>query len=235
MITIYLYRTSEAFRKVLEYYKKLGVVEFYDITVPGQLIPFPRFIYKTEKLVEGRQLEAAAYHDCLYRNLFKFKYISLIDIDEVIVPTDTHTWHDMFEKIAAKKDPALNYTDYRAQQVRFYYDFNLDDSAVADIPEYTPMLSHITRGDWMDVGDSPKGFFDTQYIRYAHNHWPLECIYGCQKYQMQNNVSRLNHYRTHFNTEKSKGPFVVDKTIWKYKTALIFNTKQALKAMGLRE
>ncbi len=35
------------------------------------------------------------YNDCLYRNLYKYKYLAILDLDEVIMPQKHEDWHEM--------------------------------------------------------------------------------------------------------------------------------------------
>lgn len=63
LITIYIYQAGDNFVKAVDYYQKLGRMKSFNMSVPGQLMPFPGFVYTTEKHVEALVLELAAYHD----------------------------------------------------------------------------------------------------------------------------------------------------------------------------
>lgn len=39
----------------------------------------------------------AALNDCLYRNMYRFKYLALVDLDEFIVPRHNDTIKDLLE------------------------------------------------------------------------------------------------------------------------------------------
>lgn len=43
--------------------------------------------------------ETLELNDCLYRNIYKYKYLALIDIDEVIAPVEKDTLTDMMIQI----------------------------------------------------------------------------------------------------------------------------------------
>ncbi len=43
--------------------------------------------------------EIVDYMDCFYRNIHKYEYIGVFDIDEVIVPKMADNWIEMFKQI----------------------------------------------------------------------------------------------------------------------------------------
>lgn len=232
MITIYTYNTEENFQKVLDYYESIGRIEHYHLSVPGQLEPFPNNIYTSEKKHQSFRLETAALHECFYRNFQKFKYITMIDIDEVIVPTKPTdlSWADMFNSIL-KDEQAQNSTYFMFQQTQFYTNWTLDQSVVEDIPFYTPMLRHITRGGIFVFASSPKGFHDTRYSRTFYNHYVLSCITrDCQIHKVTAVVAQVNHYRDVY-TNSTGAIYKEDKVLWKYKDELINRTTIALKEL----
>ena len=42
-----------------------------------------RHLYLKHKVTHKRQNEVVPYNDCLYRNMYKYEYLALLDIDEV--------------------------------------------------------------------------------------------------------------------------------------------------------
>ncbi len=43
--------------------------------------------------------ELVELNDCLYRNLYKYEYLAVIDIDEIIVPKNAYNWSQMISEI----------------------------------------------------------------------------------------------------------------------------------------
>ncbi len=43
--------------------------------------------------------EIITYNDCLYRNLYRFKYLVVVDLDEVIVPRLDKDWHGLLNRL----------------------------------------------------------------------------------------------------------------------------------------
>jgi len=71
--------------KVLDHYQRLGKVEVTPLTLPGSQPNIPGFqhMYLTKKVNHKRQNELIPYNDCLYKNLYLYEYIALLDVDEV--------------------------------------------------------------------------------------------------------------------------------------------------------
>merc|ERR1712203_1091113 len=51
------------------------------------------------KLNNKRQNELIPYNDCLYRNMYRYEYVALLDIDEVIMPIKHNNWAEMMEEV----------------------------------------------------------------------------------------------------------------------------------------
>lgn len=52
--------------------------------------------------------ETLELNDCLYRNLYSFKYLILLDTDEVIVPVRASNYHDLIELIKVHQQLSIN-------------------------------------------------------------------------------------------------------------------------------
>lgn len=138
----------------------------------------------------------------------------------------------MFKEIEKTKEQNTNYTDYLAAHMRYFTDWNLDDTVVAGIPSYMPMLSHVTRIEVLNRGNAPKGFLDTRFVVMMHNHQPLECIGGCNTLHISTNLTQMNHYRLKHGKNFDDRTFE-DTIIWKFKDELVLRTTKALEELGL--
>ena len=56
-------------------------------------------LYLKSKTNNKRQNELIPYNDCLYRNMYRYEYIALLDIDEVIMPIEEDNWSDLMKKV----------------------------------------------------------------------------------------------------------------------------------------
>ena len=90
IITVYIQDAGELVWKILEQYEREGVVDL----VNWNLL----FIEETGYVhYRGQSL---LVNECIYRNMYRVQYLSMNDLDEVIVPQgNLHTWSDMLPAI----------------------------------------------------------------------------------------------------------------------------------------
>jgi hypothetical protein len=231
--------------KVLQYYQKLDRVDVTPLTLPGGQPNVPGFqhMYLVEKLTTKRQNELIPYNDCLYRNLYSYEYIVLLDIDEVIMPMNTMSWQELINIVLPKardgndKDPAT----YCVQNVYFFDDIAAVNAGFEDIPRHMHMLQHVYRSNnFTKTNHYVKCFHKPERVLTLHNHFPLDCLGGaCSPYSIDTSDAQLQHYRADCvkSLQKNCVEFRLnikpDKTIWKFKHTLITRTDNTLKKLGL--
>lgn len=112
--------------KVLNYYKKLGNIDVTPLTLPGGQPNVPAFqhMYLTKKTNHKRQNELIPYNDCLYKHMYEYEYIALLDIDEVIMPVQDNTWSELMRRVLPKALRIRNETraSYNVRNVYFLDD-----------------------------------------------------------------------------------------------------------------
>lgn len=71
--------------KVLNYYKNQSKIEVTKITLPADQPNTSSFQYMflKNKITNKRLDELIPYNDCFYKNMYNYKMIALLDIDEV--------------------------------------------------------------------------------------------------------------------------------------------------------
>uniref|UniRef100_A0A023GAL3 Glycosyltransferase family 92 protein n=1 Tax=Amblyomma triste TaxID=251400 RepID=A0A023GAL3_AMBTT len=235
--------------KTLQYYQQKGLVELTPITLPGGQpnLPGLRHHFLNMKLTHKRQNELIPYNDCLYRNLYSYEYIVLLDIDEVVMPVQHRTWKELMNEVVPMALQQKNYTraSYNVRNVYFLDDMMNEDAkkhAVHEvgIPGYMHMLQHVYRAkNFTKPGSYVKCFHNVDRIVSVHNHFPLNCFGTCTTYSIDTPYAQLQHYR-----KDCVGPLkkscnsefkvytVRDTTIWRYKDELIQRATKALKDLG---
>ena len=76
------------------------------------------------------------YNDCFYRNLGRFRYVSILDIDEVIMPLKHSNWGDMMADLEKISHPQTAY--YSFANTYFMYE-SPNKKNLSGIPEYMRM------------------------------------------------------------------------------------------------
>ena len=86
--TVYVYRTSETVMKVLRDYESENVLEIVDWNLSDYALKHSKYY-----------AESVSIADCLYRNMYRVKYLVFIDLDEIIVPQQHRNWMEMVSAI----------------------------------------------------------------------------------------------------------------------------------------
>ncbi|XP_063368409.1 uncharacterized protein LOC134656814 [Cydia amplana] len=216
--------------KVLAYYRARGIVESTPITLPGGQpnLPGLQHVYMKKRLGNKRQMELVPYNDCLYRHMYQFRWITLLDVDEVIVPMEDPDWGSLLKR----QPPGIT---YYAQNV--YY---LDEPASREpgAPRYMYMLQHVLRTrNFTKPGSNVKAFHETGRVLALHNHYPLACLGGaCSPHAMSTAQVRLQHYRAdcaRWLSEEMRLSPVRDAALWRWAGRLVPRVERALAALAL--
>ncbi|KAA0185023.1 hypothetical protein HAZT_HAZT000208 [Hyalella azteca] len=247
-IFLYEFEVHPNITKVLNYYKKRGMVEVTPITLPAYQpnIKGLRHIYVKKKVTNKRQNELIPYNDCLYKNMYRYKYITLLDIDEVIMPKGVNMlWKDLVENVSKKvpKGEKLKRSSYVIRNVYFFDTLHTSDknpTLFDEIPRYMHIFQHVHRAmNHTKPGYYIKAFHNPQRVMTLHNHYPLACIGGsCSPFSISTEDAQLQHYRGDCvaDLKKScdyfKNYTVRDETIWRHKSPIISRVTETLHNLG---
>lgn len=98
-VTIYKNSCSPLMDKVLDYYISKGIVEIIPWPIDVYLNVSSHWHYSMEKKDLGYYGQLAALNDCVYYNMYKSKYLLLIDPDEFILPRKDADWKSLMQRL----------------------------------------------------------------------------------------------------------------------------------------
>ncbi|XP_054709019.1 uncharacterized protein LOC129218721 [Uloborus diversus] len=230
--------------KVLSYYAKRGLVEVTPITLPGPQPNLPGFrhLYLKSKVVHKRQNELIPYNDCFYKNMYSYRYIALLDTDEVIMPLIHENWKDLMEEVIPDSLTTKNETkaSYNFRNVYFLDDLQDGKEMTHQIheegiPRYLHILQHVYRSEnYTKPGSYVKCFHNADQVLSLHNHFPLNCLGRCYTHAVNTSLAHLQHYRKDCvgPLKKSCNEFrnhtVRDTSVWRFKDEVIRRTTEVL-------
>ncbi|XP_047999686.1 uncharacterized protein LOC125236801 [Leguminivora glycinivorella] len=191
--------------KVLEYYRARGAVEVTPITLPAERgagrgwAPRLRDKYlKKKKTMHERRMELVSYNDCLYRHMYHYRWLALLDVDEVIVPLQDPDWSSLLKRVlplaeltrAAWQSPPSSY------HVSHVYYLETQGWEL-DVPRHMYMLQQVYRARHLSGPRAHvKAFHETSRVVALHNHLPRACLGGvCASLAILPEHARLQHYR----------------------------------------
>ncbi|RZB77508.1 Glyco transf 92 domain containing protein [Asbolus verrucosus] len=227
-------RKNFVMQKVLDHYAESGKTELVPITLVGGVSnnPFLQNKYLKEKTLERRLQEVIPYNDCLYKHLQEYRYVVLLDTDEIIIPSEGK-WAGLLENLR-KSHP--NKTSYMARNVYFFD--HLLPHYFEEFPPYMHMLQHVYRAkNHTKPGAYVKGFHDTVQVLALHNHYPIKCVRRCDAVSINVTWAQLQHYRHDCvkdlkNCDSMKASSVLDTQIWNHAAELVERVQKTLKELN---
>ena len=174
--------------------------------------------------------------------MFRYEYIGVFDIDEVIMPLQQSNWHDLITEI--KRTTPLESDDISTLVFRhaLFLDNVLEEQEVEeDIPEWLHMMNHVYRSvNYFPPGYNVKSFHSTERTQVVHNHYGLFCLGPCQPHHVDPSLGQLQHYRRGCPVSISKEDCskyyeetVKDTTIWRIKDQVINNSLATLRNVNI--
>ncbi|XP_072381051.1 uncharacterized protein [Diabrotica undecimpunctata] len=237
-IFFYELYTHPNIRKILNYYEKIGKIQVTPITLPGGAsnVPFLQHFYLQKQSIRKRLNEIVPYNDCYYRNMYRYKYIIVIDTDEVIVPMKDDNLNALMHRVKMKllaKGKIERGAAYTVTNAHFVNRTTQDKT----IPKHMYMLRHTYRDEKMHAKDFLKSIVNTEKVLTLFNHFPLGCLKPgpCLKYHIDSEDAHLQHYRENCKVKckEEQQSIVTDESIWKYKDIVIKRVKNTLADTGL--
>ncbi|XP_065356787.1 uncharacterized protein LOC135951130 [Calliphora vicina] len=175
----------------------------------------------------------AALNDCLYRTMYRYKYLALVDLDEFIVPRLNDTLQELLSSLNSRFRNR-NLGAYSFQNAFFYLQF-ADD----------PLLARLVEGENMDIAKLKAALVTQRKTRRrfklhpqkqrskyickpedvieAGNHFVWEYSPGKGSLNVPPTDAILQHYRVceFGGNDCIKAPSMVDRTATKYVNRLV--------------
>ncbi|XP_053176261.1 uncharacterized protein LOC128359973 [Scomber japonicus] len=237
-VAIYKSDCSPETQRVLDYYTKKGLVEVIPWTISKHLKPSHDWQPARSPGDIHYYGQIPALNDCLYRYMYQSKYVSLQDIDELILPQSVDSWLDLLPQL--EKKYGVNKC-YIFENNVFPHTITVPLSASQKQPiespgwKYVPgvnILAHlhqrpVTRENKYHnykVIVNPRAVFQPTV------HGLLDSEKGCA--WIDRNIARMYHTRAGTPEMKAE-QLVYDGRLLKYSDRLILVVNTVLKETGL--
>ncbi|CAD7086486.1 unnamed protein product [Hermetia illucens] len=171
----------------------------------------------------------SALNDCLYRNMYRYAYLALIDLDEFIIPRHNDTLIDLTNWLNTRF-AGRNTGAYSFQNAFFYLQF-ADDVRVYDQQSSNPALRAALltqrktrrRSKLHPQKQRSKYICKPEAVVEAGNHFVWEFVPGKGTMNVPADAGILHHYRVcEFGGDDCiKAPSLVDRTALKYQRRLL--------------
>lgn len=168
----------------------------------------------------------AALNDCLYRSMYKYQYVALVDLDEFIIPRHNDTIIDLIRWMSSRIN-TKSHGAYSFQNAFFYLQWADDPFTMIS---RTPIEARLItlrktrrKAKLHPHKQRSKYVCKPQDVVEAGNHFVWEFIPGHGTLNVPSDAAILHHYRVcEFGGDDCiKTQSVVDRTAYKYKDRLI--------------
>ncbi|KAL5286678.1 hypothetical protein ACFFRR_007971 [Megaselia abdita] len=235
-VFIYVLHVHANMWKVLQYYDSIGKIEVRRHALSGNYPNIPGFQqdFLSKRVSSKRLEELIPYNDCFYDNMNLYKFIALLDIDELIVPKGhLMTWKELQNFL----EPSLKHSPEDLDGYGFRNVFFHDGNETYDgIPSYLRFTNIIKRNrDHHKVGQATKSWFSTENVQTLHNHYSFNLLSPDKKsrykkwHEVDPNVAQMQHYC--FNKKCDPTNVTLDNTLWKYKDRVVEESLKVLESL----
>ena len=142
--------------------------------VQGTPVDWPDFENQPPPWITQRTGElSVTFNDCFYRNMYKYKYIALLDMDEAIVPLGNLTsWSELMQivELNALKEQKKRVAAYNFQNINFIDEmtthrlkYTVHDE-LNDIPTDLHILRNVYRNHRYSLGMTTYSIFHDHMI-----------------------------------------------------------------------
>ena len=216
---IYNYSTGSNFARYLASYVDDGIVEVQPWQVPvvvEETVPAGQT--NTEIHYYG---QVGALNDCLYRNMYRSRFIVYTDLDEMIVPREHRNWLDMLGSLS--EDPE-NVASYIFKNTFFRSDWNVDrlggnNSLAVSLQLKTLLVTEREQAIWPWFQRS-KIIVNPRKVGWVGVHMIMTSIPGShlESLNVRSNDALLHHYRLEWNEPQTR---VLDRSMHRFTADII--------------
>ncbi|XP_013103202.2 uncharacterized protein LOC106084205 [Stomoxys calcitrans] len=211
--------------KVLKYYEETGFLEYRPFSLSLEVSNLNEYRHM-EMAKNGFAYilhEVVPYNDCLYRNMYLYKYVAVIDVDEILMPLGKYSnWSQLMEYGEKITNPNCKHFASYCFRCIYFPQYAEKPVYSKDIPPYFYMMQHVHRvKEHIRPQWATKCLHNTERVIATHNHFPIQWIWDvCPSFSFESADAQLQHYREPPLKDTLDDP-VVDTSLWRFKDDVI--------------
>ena len=217
--TVYIHNASWESLKILEKYSKNGLAEVIDnwgMNFPGKAHYYGQLLSIT---------------DCLYRNIFRVKYLVYTNLDEIIVPLKHISWGSLMEELDNPRTGSFNFEMVYLREVQPFWTHKVNCPSGAEISLKSPRYATFRNRSHRVPGFTSrraKYIAKTNATLIAQIHYVEKLVQGYVKENVPIDIGLLFHYRVPYSSSRYIKAWVIDTVIGKYLSQLYTAVKDIL-------
>uniref|UniRef100_T1J425 Glycosyltransferase family 92 protein n=1 Tax=Strigamia maritima TaxID=126957 RepID=T1J425_STRMM len=174
----------------------------------------------------------AALNDCLYRNMYQYRYLLMIDLDEYIVPHRNDSLRQMVAHLMQRVDPK-KVGSFSFMNSFFYLQWPNDSLSEGLTAPLVSLTKTRRRAKFHPHKQRSKCIVLPEYVIEMGNHFVWEFLPGHGTINSPPDVGFLHHYRVceFGGSDCIKTQWVTDRTMYKFKDEIIDRVNQRLDSV----
>ncbi|XP_048840824.1 beta-1,4-galactosyltransferase galt-1-like [Brienomyrus brachyistius] len=219
--------------KVLQYYREEGTLEILQWPIDQFLNPSKGWNFEQHKGDLHYYGQLTTLNDCIYRNMYRSKYLLLNDIDEIIMPYQHATLEHLLEDLQ-RQNPTVGVF---LIENHIFPKTLFDDTGRFHLAQWEKVpginiMEHIYREpDRKHVYNPTKMIINPRQVVQTSVHSVLK-NYG-DTLRVPAGVSRIVHVRVPLQGTLTKEQLIVDTKLWEYQEDLVPNIDSVLNKSGI--
>ncbi|XP_048368096.1 beta-1,4-galactosyltransferase galt-1-like [Sphaerodactylus townsendi] len=232
-VMIYKNSCSPLMEKVLDFYIAEGIVEIIPWPIDSYLSVASRWHHSVDPKDIGYYGQITALNDCIYRNMYRSRYLLMNDIDEIILPVKYRDWNTMMQNLQMQhpKAAAFSFENHIFPKNVFSLNDPFNISSWRTVPGVN-ILQHILREpDRKNIINPFKMIVDPRKVVQTSVHSVLQTFGDSVHVSMD--VALVYHCRIPLQPQLPRKSLINDTTLWSYNVTLVRNVSKVLRQIGL--
>ncbi|XP_072567784.1 uncharacterized protein [Paramormyrops kingsleyae] len=214
--------------KVLHYYREEGTLEIHQWPIDQFLNPSKGWNFEEHKGDLHYYGQLTTLNDCIYRNMYRSKYLLLNDIDEIIMPYKHATLELLLEDLQRQNSTVGVFLI----ENHIFPKTHFDETGQFHLTQWEKVpginiMEHIYREpDRKDVYNPTKMIINPRQVVQTSVHSVLQNYGGTLR--VPPDVCRIIHVRVPLQGSLTKEQLIVDTKLWEYQKDLVPNIDSVL-------
>lgn len=227
-VVLYVNSCTELMRRALNIYVAEGTVE---------IIPWPiESYFETSSFWQDysgvkSHGKTAVLNDCIYRNMYKSKYVLLNDIDEILLPTKHQNWKTMMDTLQDKNPGAgiFLFQNYFFPRTVFSSEAAVNVTSWNVLPGVN-ILQHVYREPNVPGVDSPRKMIVNPRKVIQTSFYSVLKSYG-GTVEVPTTLATVFHCGKRVGKAIPENYLIRDTTLWRFHVPLITNVNKIIKIL----
>ncbi|XP_078502245.1 uncharacterized protein LOC144756358 [Lissotriton helveticus] len=227
---VMIYRTncSGTLDQMLRYYSSEGTVEVVPWPIHEYLNTTKAWKYSKDPKDIGYYGQTVTLNDCIYRNMYRSKYVILNDLDEIIVPYKHEDWPSVMDHLQNQNPEAgiFLFENHIFPKTLFTSTDWFNTSSWKAVPG-EDILQHVQREpDRATFFNARKMILNPRKVIQSSVHSVLKAY--SKSFRVPMDVAIVSHWRGPLQAALPKTSLIKDTTIWRFNLSLIRNVNRVL-------